>query len=245
MNRSNPLSKLILLTTFMAALMLAGCASAPEAAPTTEPRQALAQSASIERSNANTGWILYENMADGFAVALPSSWVMLDMNAETMDSALEPIKQETSILEVPDWDEHNLDYFRTAGVRFMGLDLESDGREDGRFANVQIAIVKGPQDYEVTLDEVSAYIVNSLLESNEVIAYSRIHPPVGEMQQVQFRLSQDGVLTYLVQYYFVKGADIYVASFGIDMSHAGEYLPIFDQIIYNFDWVQPESASSQ
>jgi hypothetical protein len=181
------------------------------------------------------GWPLYEQKADGFAVALPPEWAALELNAATLDQAL-----EQGLRANPDFEAMGQQIRQqvAAGMKFMGMDKAAV--RSGFAANVNI--LKDLPDEGASLqnsvDEILGPL-NGMATIEKPIAHERVTLKVGEGERLRYALSMkkpDGQLARaaIVQYVMVPGKDVYVLTCTAAAEQVEQYRQIFEAIAQSF-----------
>ena len=111
------------------------------------------------QSTLETGDILYEFDEDGFSIALPEDWQVINLDDEEFSNALSMIgDQNASLKEI-----FTSDYFRSlaaAGMRFYALNTSLDSLQSDTPMNINI--IKQTLPLEFTLEEYVAFNVSQL-----------------------------------------------------------------------------------
>lgn len=181
-------------------------------------------------------WVLHQHPTDGFSIALPSTWVEVDMNAATMDEALARCREYYPDMRFPFLEEQSIDDLRTSGTKLIALDMESRNREAGRYASVTVG--KESLGQAATLDQVVQARVEQFRGQGMEIEHRRVTLPIGEAEEVRIPAAESVSGAAAVQYLIVRGEHLYVVGSGADADLAAEYEPVFQKIVQSFRWME-------
>jgi hypothetical protein len=189
----------------------------------------------VPSSKDENGWPLYEQSADGFALALPPDWVALELNAAALDQAL-----ELGIRSNPDFQviERQIRQQIAAGIKFMGMDKA--GVQSGSPANVHI--MKTALDAGASLQNAVDGILEELNGMSTIerpIARERVTLKAGQGERLRYILPvkrPDGrpVRAAIIQYVLAPGKDLYVITCTTTADQVERYQPTFEAIALSF-----------
>lgn len=112
-----------------------------------------------QETTLDSGDILYEFEADGFSIALPEAWEVVDMDGDAFADMLGVIGEQNQALE----SVFTSDYFQqlaSAGIRFYALNTNPDSLQSDTPMNINILKQELPFPFE--LDEYVALNVSQL-----------------------------------------------------------------------------------
>jgi hypothetical protein len=192
------------------------------------------------------GWTSHEYTDDGFSIALPDTWVQMDMGAKTVESALAPVKKYYPDFEMPHLEAKSIADIRADGIRLLAFDTES---KSGRVASVNVFLqslsgfLPGGkiQDKDKTrlLDTTVKAIMQGQAEQGEEMLYhQRITLPVGEAEEFHITETDEIGPQVIVQYLFLHQEALCMVTFSAASELLTAYTPIFDEIIHSFRWME-------
>ena len=184
------------------------------------------------------GWVLIEKPEEGFAIALPPTWVEVDMRAPTMKDAIDAIRTQH-----PDLTSTVLNYLETLdinelhaqGIIFVAFDRELPGGLASNFG-VNVNLARWSDGQDIAMDEVVEIYLETLASHNITAPrHSRVSLQVGEAEKFQYQRIEsypDGQMLNVnaVQYIFIRGQDVYVLTLGYTEEQAEVYASIAEKI---------------
>jgi hypothetical protein len=195
--------------------------SASTPTPTPIPPPALA-----------AGWTVRGQTGEGFTLALPESYVELDLNAETMDAALDPLREQS-----PNMPEDFMSGWTTEGYRSKGLKLAAikiPTADAPDYAAVDVTC--HPLDDALTLDAAVREVIHRYPGLGVgILSNERVTLPAGEAEVLALAEGSDDPST-TTQYLLIKDKMSCFVTFSCDADVASAYAPTFVQIIETFRW---------
>lgn len=217
----------------LALLIAAGCgASAPTPTPTPVPPTATPEPAIA------SDWDVHELPEQHFSIAIPPGWMVLDLDAGTLESALESfVGDNPQLAQMINSQVRNL---AAAGIKFYALDVSSEAIAAGFPSSVNV--IRQELGVEMSpgfLAEATAGQLKNLETVQGDITTRQIELPAGEAAQLQYRMRMAlpagaEMDVMLAQYLVVDGEVAYVISLGGRAQDAETNTPIFDQIARSF-----------
>lgn len=205
--------------------------SIPTSVPTSAPVQ-------------NSGWTLYEYPGDKFSIALPDTWVQLDMEAKTVEAALAPIREYYPDFEMPYLETKGMAGIRADGIKLLAFDTET---RTERVANVNVFLqsldefvldgrTQNKDEAEVLDAVVQAVLQGNVQQGEEMLEHQRITLPIGEAEKIT---ETDEVGSQvIVQYLFVHQEALCMVTFSSTSDLLKAYTPAFEKIIHSFRWIE-------
>lgn len=181
------------------------------------------------------GWTLREHPENGLMVGLPSTWVELDIHANSMDEALAPLKECCPELDLtaPYWTEQSVIDLQMKGLRLLAIDpeIEPSGSYYG-----SINIVHRFDDAPWVLDEAVEAFLEEYTDQGIQITHRRVTLPVGEAEEFEY---VEGVETpyYTRKYLLIQDDTIWFITMGCEEIYEEVYAPVFAQISQTFRWI--------
>jgi len=183
------------------------------------------------------GWRPYDKPAEGFTVALPPTWKPIDIDPQTREAMLKALAEKNPQL-APIVERHTRNM--AADVKFTAFDLAPAAIATGVMTNLQIT--KRPLPAEASLPVLIQFNVGALenLENVEKpIAQRRLNLPAGEGMELQYRMKAisptgQAMIEAIIQYWMIKGKDLYIMNFTTAAEQAEPYAPIFAKIAQSF-----------
>jgi len=164
-------------------------------------------------------------------VALPPEWVALELNAATLNQALDQgIRTNTEFQALGDQIRQQV----AAGMKFMGVDKTGVG---SGFA-VNVNVMKEPPDEGATLqnsiDEILGQL-NGMSTIEKPIARERVTLKAGESERLRYVLAikkPDGqtARAVIVQYVLLVGNEVYALTCTATADQVEHYLQTFEAI---------------
>jgi len=175
------------------------------------------------------GWNLHQNIPLGFAIALPPTWKVIDMDPKTMDTSIKKITKNPDEIGFLTNFAHNR---YAAGVHFFAFDVSSTKIIIWDNAGIEISW-RPLKDY-VSLDEIVQAGLKRFKQRGlpPPTSNRRVNLAIGEVQEIKSISENENAIatTYLI----VKGKDYYVITFGALADKAEKYDPIFWEIAQSF-----------
>jgi hypothetical protein len=180
------------------------------------------------------GWPLYEQPADGFALALPPDWVALNLEAGALDKAV-----DQGLRANPDFEAlgQQIRQQVKAGMKFMGIDKAGVGT--GFATNVNV--MKGPLDGASLEDAVDQAVgqLTSMPSIEKPIARERVTLRAGEGLRLRYLLNVtkpngQRERAAITQYLVAVGKDIYGLTFTSLAAQEEQVRSTFETIAQSF-----------
>lgn len=202
----------------------------PTPAPTNTP-EAISLStpeSSIIQTELESGEILYESPAEGFAMTLPSEWQVIDLDEKSLAEALGAVGEQNKALESLFTNE----FFQSliaAGIKFYAINTSQDSILNDIPATINV--VKQELPIELTLDDYAALNIKQLeqffdltseiqqekvmlgnVEAVKVTYTTNLNNPLGQQAEMSN-----------TQYLILNGSTAYVVTLSIPVSLAEQY----------------------
>ena len=173
----------------LVALLFASCGASAGTAAKSTPTAA----PSLE-----AGWKLYSVSAEGFAIALPSSWDKVDLNLSSADAAA-AFKDNPAFVKFLQGIQLN------KYIKFFGVDHQT---LTGDFAT-NVNVVSVPVPDSATLDQVVTAELASYTRLQISPTHQRVHISAGDAEQFDYTLTPNTasgakVLTAVKQYILLR-----------------------------------------
>ena len=202
-------------------------ASTPRATRTPKPTN-------TPEATSTPEWMLIEVPSSNFAVAIPASWIQVDLDPATLEQSIQGIKDENpkfgSIVESLSTS------LVDSGAVFFGIDSQS-----GNAFPANISVLKMDLGVEVPVKDVTDAMA-AQMEAGGTAA-SKVDVEVvdtieGEAGVMRFtmKITNDGVENevHTVQMLYVNGSTMYYAMMMCATDQADQYDGIFEDMIYSF-----------
>lgn len=210
----------------------------PAPPPSATPRATLTPTRVIPTATLEAGWKLYPSPKDGFAMALPSSWVYQELDPATLQQAIQTLKQKNP--QMAQTLEKQGQTLTEAGVRFFAIDGASGSVADGVNTNANVIHLVQPQP--ITLD---FFIARNLpeLESqpnvSKPVRHRRVQLSGIEAEEIRYTTSfilsgNKSSQLATTQYLIVRGKGCYVITFVTAVKLDSKYSPVFEKIAKTF-----------
>jgi hypothetical protein len=196
-----------------------------------QPEEPLGETRPVPKKADPAGWPVYEQPADGFALALPPGWVALDLNPKTLDRML-----EKGLAVNPDLKamEKGIRMQVAAGVKFLGLEKAGGG------PNVSVA--KFPLRTEASLDAAAVDFVKQydvIPTVERPVRHERVRLKAGEAERVDLVMpvrppGEAAKRLAMTSYLLVRGRDTYVLTATAGVDEAAAYAPTFERVAQSF-----------
>ncbi len=222
-----------MLQSTLSAIVIAALAAACGGAATPVP----ASPTAAPTPTLDPAWTLHESEADGFAIALPTEWRPIELDAKTLDASLEAaVGQSPELKFMLEGQARNL---IASGVKFFAFDLGAESIESGMTTNVNI--IKIPLGAEVALDfyvDLNLGQLEGLSSVEKPVLHKRVKVMAGDAEQLRYGMTvntPNGNLTLaLTQYLVIVGEDAYVITLTTSADQAEGYSAVFEQIGQSF-----------
>jgi preprotein translocase subunit SecD len=187
-----------------------------------------------------TGWVLYEKPAEGFALALPPTWKQIDMEPNTINTDLDLLEESNP--EIGKLLKEEAPVMVASGTKFWSVDLDPAAAKVGSLT--RIGVVKLHSEIKISLDAlVSGYI--TLLDDQpgviKPITHQRVELAGGDAEELRIKTAvtttNTTTTTVMTQYILIKDQDFYSIEMGTRAEQAEKYAPIFAKIAQSFHFV--------
>jgi hypothetical protein len=179
------------------------------------------------------GWTLREHAEAGFAIALPTSWVEMDLSADTMEKALAPIVTCCPEMDLSRWEGETIAALRKSGLRLFAVDPDSDP-EAVYYGFVSVARTSLGEGW--TLDMAVKAVLGEDEDDESKLTHQRVMLPVGEAEEIRF--AEDGdPPARTIRYLLVQYDAFWFIAIGCEVEFADRYEPIFETVPQTFRWV--------
>jgi hypothetical protein len=210
----------------------------PTATPTPVPPTETPMPTTITKT-LETGWILYQKPAAGFAIALPPTWEQVDLDAENLDTILDTIAESNP--EIGTLLKGVGRSLIASGFKFWGFDLTPEAAKTGLLTNINV--LKQPLTIKASLD---FYVQASLTQLEDLsnvikpISHRRVKLAGSDAEELQYQMKVVGatgktVIVAATQYLLVREKDVYAISFATVPGQTKKYAPILEKIMQSFE----------
>ena len=209
--------------------------------PTSTPRIPSTPTRPLPTATIESNWKLYPVASDGYAMALPNSWVYQELSAATIDQTIAELKKKNS--QLADIMQKQGKQLLASGIKFYAIDGAPGSSVGGAVTNCNIIRQVQPQVY--SLDYVLTANLQDLENTTAVskpITHKRAQLGVGEAEQVQYVITMTGANNQVVkfstiQYLLVHGKDTFIITFGTPPTLESKNISVFQKIIQTFRYV--------
>ncbi len=187
------------------------------------------------------GWKYYQNVNQGFALALPAGWQQLDLNPATFQAALDSMKAKNP--EIANMLGSQGSQLLASGFKFFGLDATAASAKRNFVTNVNV--LTEPLAFPVTLDtyaQLSLAQLEQLKSAQKPITTNRVK--LGSNDAVEFRyhlLLTDtqgkSLTTSTLQYALLRGNNAYIITLTTTSDQEQSYSAPFAKIAQSFRWL--------
>ena len=216
----------------------------PTAAPS--PVAVAAPTAAAPRTVTTTlesGWKLHTRAADGFAIELPPSWTVLDLDAQTLDAGLRANSNLNPQMAALMGSQGR--QLLAQGGKLYGADLSPEAIGSGLPANINVIKQTLPADF--ALDFVvqgSVAALENLPVIVKPVSHRRLTTQAGPVEEIRSRINMTIAgpagptprLVANVQYIVLKAREQYVVTLGSLDDQSEQYGPVFEKIGTSFRW---------
>jgi hypothetical protein len=205
----------------VALLLISGC----------RQEEPLAKVRPVPKATDEGGWPLYEQPADGFALALPPGWTALNLDPKTLDRVLEQGVRINPDLKAM---EQSIRQQAAAGMKFLGTEKASGGPG--------VTVMRSPLPGQASLDAVAADMVKQYEAMPSVerpVKRQRVRLKAGPAERVDFVIPVNppgGGVTRLAMtsYALVRGQELYIVTVTAGAQEVAKYRPTFERIAQSF-----------
>jgi hypothetical protein len=180
------------------------------------------------------GWVVRERPSDGFAIAIPSTWVEVDLDAETLDEALAPIRACCPDMDLTAWAGQTTEELRDKGMKLFAVDPDSD--PEAQYYTI-VSVVRTTLGTGWNLDMALEAVLPGY-EGDEVeVTHQRVTLPVGEAEAIQ--IAESGEHPLLTTKYLIVRDDVFwFITLGCEAAYAEGYAEVFETIPQTFRWME-------
>jgi hypothetical protein len=190
----------------------------------------LGEARPVPKKTDEHGWPLYEQPADGFALAVPPGWMALQVNPQTLDRMLEQMVRDNPGFKAM---EQTIRQQAAAGMKFLGTE-RADG---GPNVNVIKTLLPG----EVPLDALAADMMRqyeALPGVGRPITRRRVRLRAGEAERFDLTMSMNlpggPKRLALTSYALVHGGALYAVTLTAGTEEVANYRATFERIAKSF-----------
>jgi hypothetical protein len=180
------------------------------------------------------GWSLHVRPEEGFAIALPDSWVEMDLDAASIEDALLPIALCCPDMDLSPWEGQTVTDLRQAGLGLFAIDPDSDP-EAVYYGVVSVAHTSLGEGW--TLDMALEVVLGGNEGDENRLTHQRITLPVGEAEEIRFVDTGDPPVR-TIKYLLVQYDAFWFVTLGCEAEFADQYEAIFETVPQTFRWVQ-------
>lgn len=180
---------------------------------------------------AEDGWPLYEQPADGFAIALPPGWTALNLDPKTLDRVLEQGFRVNPGLKGM---EAAIRQQVASGMKFLGLEKAAGGPN--------VSVLKSPLAGDASLEAAAASVAMEFeampgVERPVRRQRVRLRPGDAERLDLVAATSPPGggrLRLAMTSYVLVRGRVLYVVTGTAGAHEAANYRPTFERVAQSF-----------
>jgi hypothetical protein len=210
----------------------------PEPRPTATPRPTVTPTRVIPTATVQAGWKLHAISEDGFAMALPPSWVFQELDPATMEQGIQALKQKNP--QIAQTLEQQGKVLSEQGIKFYAIDGASGSVADSFYTNVNVMHQVMPQT--ISLDFAVAQslpVVENQYHLSQPIKHRRVQLYAMEAEELRFTIpivisGKQASQIAVTQYIILRGKDNYILTFMTSAKLDGKYAPVFEQIAKTF-----------
>jgi hypothetical protein len=177
------------------------------------------------------GWPLYEQPADGFAMALPPGWTALQLGPKTLDQTLEQGLRSNPDLKAR---EQSIRQQVAAGLKFLGLEKAQGGPN--------VSVFRTPLKGEVSLDLAAAEMLKeyeAMPTLERPIGRKRVRLKAGEAERFDVVMpvgvpGKGRERLAVTSYVLVRGQALYILTFTAAVGEVARYRPTFERVADSF-----------
>ena len=179
-------------------------------------------------------WSLRGRPQDGFAIALPDSWVEMDLDATSIGEALVPIALCCPEMDLSPWEGQTMTDVRKSGLKLFAVDPDSDP-EAVYYGVVSVSRTSLGEGW--TLDMALEVVLGQYGDDESRPTHRRVMVPVGEAEEISFKDSGDP-LVRRITYLLVQYDAFWFITMGCEAEFADGYESIFETVPQTFRWIQ-------
>ena len=179
------------------------------------------------------GWVTYGGREEGFTMALPSGWLAIDLEAETLVDALAPFQVHALHLEDPGIVSWHAGALGTERLKFAAIHAVEHDFHYYAVVDVRCERAEAPLSLEAVVQEA-------------IYAYPDMGWGIVANEWVQLASGRAGRFELVTgtedprataQYVLVEGRRACFVALSCDAQARGRYDETFDRIIESFRWV--------
>lgn len=202
----------------------------PTPRPTANPRLPAAVPAPVLEA----GWSLRERPSDGFAIALPDSWVEMDLDAASVSEALAPIALCCPEMDLSLWEGQTMSGIRRSGLKLFAVDPNSD--PEAVYYGI-VSVTRTSLGEGWTLDMALEVVLGQYGDDASKPSHRRVTLPVGEAEEIRVADGGDPPV-WKVTYLLVQHDAFWFVTLGCEAEFADDYASIFETAPRSFRWIQ-------
>lgn len=197
-----------------------------------------------------TGWVLYEKPAEGFALALPPTWKQIDMDPNTINTDLDLIEESNP--QIGKLLKEEAPAFVVSGTKFWGIDLDPATARVGSLTN--IGVVKKHSEIKISLGAYVSALIAFWEDQPDVIkpvTHQRVKLAGSDAEELRIKMAvtttntTTATVTTQYQYILIKDQDFYSIGMTTHADQAEKYAPIFAKIAQSFHIVDQTLLQSK
>jgi hypothetical protein len=200
----------------------------PTGGPTPTPTPTLAPTSVL-----GSGWVVRERPSDGFAIAIPSTWVEVNLDAETLDAALAPVRACCPDMDLTAWAGQTPGELRNKGMKLFAVDPDSD--PEAQYYGI-VSVVRTTLGAGWNLDMALEAVLPGY-EGDEVeVTHRRVTLPAGEAEAIQIAESGEHPLL-TTKYLILRGDVFWFITMACEAAYAEGYAEVLETIPQTFRWI--------
>lgn len=194
----------------------------------------------VVTSTLASGWIRYEHPSGNFAVALPSSWRMIDTSPDAIASGLETVGDLNPKFKAM-FSSEAVRNLVANGIKFYALDTTPESFSGG--LPVTANVISYDMKVDLPMETVVAATLQQLkqfADPETPISHRTLHLKNIDAEEFTYAtqvrdITGNPVPVTLRQYLVVDGTLQYVLSLSTPTALASTYLPLYDQVGPSFE----------
>jgi len=190
----------------------------------------LGEARPVPKKTDEQGWPLYEQPADGFALAVPTTWIALQVNPQTFDRVLEQTIRNNPEMKAM---EQTIRQQVAAGMKFLGSEKASGG--------TNVTVMKLTEPAAVPLGEAAASLemqFKGLPGVQGPVTRQRVRLRPGEAERLAYVVAMSGPggpkRLAMTTWVLVRGSDVYLLSTTTEANLAATNTATFERIAQSF-----------
>jgi hypothetical protein len=179
------------------------------------------------------GWVMHGGIQEGFTLVLPSGWMPLDLEAETMADAMAPVQTQALDLENSIIIGWNAQALQSKGLEFAAIHAVEHDFRYYAVVDVRCERAEAPISLDAVVQEV-IYAYPNL--GRGILSNERDSLPAGEAERFELTAGTDDPRS-TIQYLLVEGRRACFVTLSCDAQARARYDETFDRIIESFRWL--------